>query len=187
MSSSTKTELLHEASRMLLAKGLNGFSLQELATSLNIKKASLFHHFPSKKALAIELYQFYQSSFQTWISEHEALKPEKQILAYAQELVRWIVIKKRVCPVGALSLEWHLVEPDLQTEIKKLHLLQKNWLTQMFKEISKTKKLNLSIHDAVLSSMALLQGSIQIARINNAPELVMKNLKSHLKIIMENS
>jgi len=96
------------------------------------------------------------------------------------------VIKKRVCPVGALSLEWHLVDPELQTEIKKLHLLQKNWLLLMFKEISKSKKLNLSINDAVISSMALLQGSIQIARINNAPDLVMKNLKSHLKLIMVN-
>ena len=46
MSSSTKDQVLHEASRMLLSKGLNGFSLQELAESLNIKKASLFHHYP---------------------------------------------------------------------------------------------------------------------------------------------
>jgi TetR/AcrR family transcriptional repressor of nem operon len=176
---STKTELLHEASRMLLAKGLNGFSLQELATSLNIKKASLFHHYPSKNALAIELYCFYQSSFLAWTKKYENLSPEKQILKYAQKLTTWICEKQRVCPVGALSLEWHLVDPDLQVEIKKLHMLQKDWLTSLIKEMD----LRIPRHDAVIGTMALIQGSIQLARMNDEPQLVIKNLKSYLKSI----
>ncbi|MFP5387485.1 MAG: TetR/AcrR family transcriptional regulator, partial [Bacteriovoracia bacterium] len=83
---STKTELLHEASRMLLDRGLKGFSLQELATSLNLKKASLFHHYPSKTALAIELYRFYQDAFVAWVKRYEHLPPEKQIINYAEKL-----------------------------------------------------------------------------------------------------
>src|SRR6476619_8244746 len=109
MSTSTKQELLHEASRMLLAKGLNGFSLQELASKLNIKKASLFHHYPYKNALAIELYRYYQSAFEAWAKENEHLPPEKQMIAYGEKLTTWICEKQRVCPVGAMSLEWNLV------------------------------------------------------------------------------
>ncbi len=176
---STKTELLHAASKMLLSKGLNGFSLQELATALNIKKASLFHHYPSKTALAIELYRFYQKSFVDWVIRFEHLTPEKQIINYAEKLTTWICEKQRVCPVGALSLEWHLVEPELQVEIKKLHELQKAWLGQLF------KKMNVRIprQDAVIGTMALIQGSIQLARINEDPKMVIKNLKSYLKSI----
>lgn len=185
MSTSTKTEILHEASRMLLSKGLNGFSLQELASSLHIKKASLFHHFPSKTALAIELYRFYQQSFLNWSREHEHLPSEKQILSYAKKLTTWICVKKRVCPVGALSLEWHLVEPELQVEIKRLHDLHREWLTSLFKEIKKEKKLKLSVNEAVMGCMALLQGSIQIARLNDDPSLVMKNFKGYLKSLKE--
>jgi AcrR family transcriptional regulator len=70
MSSSTKEDLLHEASRMLLSKGLNGFSLQELASKLNLKKASLFHHYPSKNALAVELYRYYQTAFLSWTQKN---------------------------------------------------------------------------------------------------------------------
>lgn len=187
MSTSTKTELLHEASRMLLKKGLNGFSLQELATSLNLKKASLFHHFPSKTALAVALYQFYQESFQSWAKQHKDLAPEKQIISYAEELTRWICEKQRVCPVGALSLEWHLVEPELQVEIKKLHQMQRDWLTRLFKLIQKDEGLKLSLNDAVLGTMGLLQGSIQLARLNDDPGMVKKNLKSYLKVIKEDS
>lgn len=176
---STKTQLLHEASRMLLAKGLNGFSLQELAQSLNIKKASLFHHYPSKSALAIELYRFYQAAFLEWVKKYEHLPPEKQILNYAEKLTTWICEKQRVCPVGALSLEWHLVEPELQVEIKKLHELQKSWLSKLMKEMD----VRIPKADAVIGTMALIQGSIQLARINDDPKLVIKNLKSYLKSI----
>lgn len=179
MSTSTKTELLHEASRMLLSKGLKGFSLQELASSLNIKKASLYHHFPSKKALAIELYRFYQESFMEWALQHEKLPPEKLIMTYAQKLTSRICEKQRVCPVGALSLEWHLVEPEIQVEIKKLHELQKSWLSKLFKQIP----IRVTQQEAVLGTMGLLQGSIQLARLNDDPSLVLKNLKSYLKAI----
>jgi len=176
---STQENLLHEASRMLLSKGLNGFSLQELADSLKIKKASLFHHYPSKTRLAIELYRYYLESFKIWTEDQAKYPPEKQILLYAQKLTHWICLKKRVCPVGTLSLEWNNVEPELQKEIIKLHNAQKIWLKKMFKQM----KVKVSTHDAVITTMALLQGSIQLARINNDPSLVNKNLKTFLRSI----
>jgi TetR/AcrR family transcriptional repressor of nem operon len=184
MSSSTRDEILHEASRMLLSKGLNGFSLQELAEKLKIKKASLFHHYPSKKALAVELYRFYQRAFQEWALAYEKLPPEKQIIAYVDELTRWICEKQRVCPVGALSLEWHLVEPDIQVEIKKLHELQKDWLTKLMKKLG---PLRLSVNEAVIGTMGLIQGSIQLARLTSDPALVKKNLKNYLKSIKDDA
>ncbi len=185
MSSSTKEELLHEASRMLLSKGLNGFSLQELATNLNIKKASLFHHYPSKNALAVEVYRFYQTAFISWTQKYEHLSAEKQILKYAQTLTSWICEKKRVCPVGALSLEWGLIDPALQEEIIKLHTIQKSWLMKLFKKIHQEQGLRLPIQDAVLQTMGLIQGSIQLARMNNDTDMVKKNLKSYLNTIKE--
>lgn len=183
MSSSTKDQVLHEASRMLLSKGLNGFSLQELATSLNIKKASLFHHYPSKNAIAVELYRYYQSAFNSWTEKYSHLNAEKQIVAYAETLTTWICEKQRVCPVGALSLEWGLVDPSLQTEIKNLHQKHKDWLTKLYKELNKNEGLRLPVKEAVIQTMSLIQGSIQLARINNDSQLVIKNLKNYLKMI----
>jgi TetR/AcrR family transcriptional repressor of nem operon len=185
MSSTTKEDILHEASRMLLSKGLNGFSLQELATKLNLKKASLFHHYPSKNALAVELYRFYQTSFELWVVEHSHLSAEKQIISYVEKLTSWICDKERVCPMSALSLEWKLVDPDLQEEIKKLHVLQKEWITKQFKVIQKEGKLRLPLQDAVLQSMSLIQGSIQLARVTGEPDLAKKNMKSFLKVIKD--
>ncbi len=183
MSSTTKEQILHEASRMVLNRGLHGMSLQELAEKLNLKKASLFHHYPSKLALAIELYRFYQKSFLSWAKDHKHHTPEKQIILYAKELTRWICEKQRVCPVGALSLEWHLVEPELKIEIMQLHTFQKEWLTKLFKEIRKETAMRVSLSEAVMGTMALLQGSIQLARLNDNPNLVKTNIASYLKSI----
>lgn len=183
MSTSTKTEILHEASRMLLSCGFHGFSLQDLASKLNIKKASLFHHYPSKTALAVEVYRLYQSSFIEWADNHQNLSAEKQIVSYAEKLTSWICDKQRICPVGALSLEWHLVDPIIQVEIKKLHEMQRQWLAEKFKVIKKEVGLKLTINDAVMSTAALLQGSIQLARINEDSSYVKKNLQLYLKCI----
>ena len=183
MSTTTKEQILHEASRMVLDRGLHGMSLQDLAQTLNLKKASLFHHYPSKLALALELYRFYQHSFTEWTRAHQDYPPKKQILLYAKELTRWICEKQRVCPVGALSLEWHLVEPELKIEIKKLHTIQREWLESLLKEIRKTEKLKVTLPEAVMGIMGLIQGSIQLARLNDDPELVNKNLSSYLKSI----
>ena len=183
MSTSTKSELLHEASRMLLSRGFNGFSLQDLASKLNIKKASLFHHYPSKNALALEIYRLYQDSFTEWTLSHAHLTDEKQIIAYAEKLTSWICDKQRICPVGALSLEWHLVDPTIQTEIKTLHEMQRSWLSLRFKGMKKDGNLKLSVSNAVMSTAALLQGSIQLARINDDSSIVKKNLLVYLKSI----
>jgi TetR/AcrR family transcriptional repressor of nem operon len=177
--STTKIQVLHEASRLLLARGLHGFGLQELAAVLKIKKASLFYHYPSKTALAVELYRFYQTAFVAWTERHAHLAPERQVLRYAETLTSWICEKQRVCPVGALSLEWHLVGPELQTEIKKLHELQRRWLAVCYRNLD----LAIPRAEAVTTTMALIQGSIQLARVNDDPKLVLRNLKTYLKSI----
>jgi hypothetical protein len=77
------------------------------------------------------------------------------------------------------------VDPALQEEIKKLHLIQKEWLTNLFKTIQKEDGLRLPVKEAVIQTMGLIQGSIQLARINHDSQMVIKNLRSYLKTIKE--
>ena len=182
--SNTKTELLHEASKIFLKKGFHGLTLQNLADSLKIRKASLFHHVNSKKQLGIELLKFYQDSFVAWTVKHEGMAPKKQIIAYADELTRWICEKKRVCPVGAMTLDFDNVEVEIQEELKKLHYLQRDWLTKQFKEIKKSEELRVPVPAAMEMTISLLQGSIQTARMLDKPEIVKQNLNHFLKGIL---
>lgn len=175
----TKILLLHEASKMLLTKGLEGFGLQELADKLQIKKASLFHHYPSKSTLGLELFRFYQKSFDEWVYQNQNFSPEIQLLKYANKLTSWTCEKERVCPVGALSLEWPLIDEELKREVKILHENHKKWLTKIYKNID----LKIPVSEAVNGTIAILQGSIQLARMTSDRNLVKKNFKSYFKSI----
>jgi TetR/AcrR family transcriptional regulator len=46
-----KVEVLREATRLFAERGYDGMSMGDLAASVGLRKASLFHHFPTKDAL----------------------------------------------------------------------------------------------------------------------------------------
>ncbi|MBS2017598.1 MAG: TetR/AcrR family transcriptional regulator [Deltaproteobacteria bacterium] len=47
----SRDDVLREATRLFAEKGYDGFTMGELATRIGLRKASLFHHFPTKDAL----------------------------------------------------------------------------------------------------------------------------------------
>ena len=50
-----RTEILRAAATMLRQKGYADMSLRDLASEVNMKAGSLYYHFPSKDALAVEV------------------------------------------------------------------------------------------------------------------------------------
>jgi AcrR family transcriptional regulator len=52
---STRERILLEASRLFARKGYHGTSTREIAAAVRIQQPSLFHHFPSKRAIMAEL------------------------------------------------------------------------------------------------------------------------------------
>jgi len=47
----SKDDVVREATRLFAEKGYDGLTMGELATRVGLRKASLFHHFPTKDAL----------------------------------------------------------------------------------------------------------------------------------------
>ena len=53
----TRERILVEASRLLATRGYHGTTTREIARAVGISQPSLFFHFPSKSAIASELYR----------------------------------------------------------------------------------------------------------------------------------
>lgn len=51
----TKRRILREAAALYRRNGFNGTSMQDVATAVGITKSSLYHHFPKKQALLLEI------------------------------------------------------------------------------------------------------------------------------------
>jgi AcrR family transcriptional regulator len=56
--SDTRRRILIEASRLLSVHGYHGTTTREIAAAVGISQPSLFFHFPTKRAIVEELYEF---------------------------------------------------------------------------------------------------------------------------------
>src|SRR6185369_4080497 len=61
--SDTANRILDVAERLAQTRGFNGFSYADIATELDVTKASLHYHFPSKAALGRALIARYHDVF----------------------------------------------------------------------------------------------------------------------------
>jgi AcrR family transcriptional regulator len=76
MTSSTKNRILDAANKVIEKKGLNCFTLDEVAKEADISKGGLLHHYPSKDKLIKGLIENYIDLLQSRISEREKILSE---------------------------------------------------------------------------------------------------------------
>ena len=69
-----KEKILFEANKVIAKKGLNSFTLEEVAKEAGISKGGLLYHFPSKDKLIQGLIQFYMEQFENKIDKKRWLK-----------------------------------------------------------------------------------------------------------------
>lgn len=99
-----KEKILEAAEQLVQDRGLNAVSFQDLANAVGLRKASLFHHFPNKEALAralIERCQTKHGPKYLAVVESDGPAPEKlrQLAAIFEEGLR----THRPCLIAALG------------------------------------------------------------------------------------
>src|SRR5580693_3627241 len=65
----TAERILDTAERLVQTQGFNGFSYADIAAALDIRKASIHHHFPTKADLVRRLMARYQATFSAALEE----------------------------------------------------------------------------------------------------------------------
>ncbi|MBI5636335.1 MAG: TetR/AcrR family transcriptional regulator [Nitrospinae bacterium] len=67
----TKKLIVEIATELIQQRGYQGFSYQDIATRLGIKKASIHYHFPKKEDLGIAVISAYYQYIQDWIGKYD--------------------------------------------------------------------------------------------------------------------
>lgn len=80
--------IVHTVNRLLAEKGFEAMTVDEVALSVGIAKASLYKHFPSKEHLAAAAMVRVMRRAQDFIS---ALPPDATPLDNLQSVVRWVL------------------------------------------------------------------------------------------------
>ncbi len=106
----TRIHILEEAMPLFAAKGYNGVSMRHLARAVNLSSAALYHHFPDKHTLYLEVmkHSFVDKAHDIMRSGDEASDPVERFEAFIKRLTQ-VVTEDQI--FRALVM-WELLDGD---------------------------------------------------------------------------
>lgn len=125
----TRDQALIAARRLIQTRSYLGFSFQDVADAVGVRKPSLYYHFPSKEALGAQVLGEAIEAFRRWAQSVAALAPEDRLNAYFRMYRNDIRAGERVCPGGSFVAGWDCIEDELRGGVRAIRAEQVLWLT----------------------------------------------------------
>jgi TetR/AcrR family transcriptional regulator, transcriptional repressor for nem operon len=167
-SADTRAQILRIARRLIKTRSYLGFSFQDIADEVGIRKPSLYHHFPSKEALGVAVLRQSIEAFAKWAAKTPA-EPEEKLAAYF-ELYRYeLGAARAVCPAGALAPGWDCIEETLRSTVRELRAVQIEWLASFAADLMPDIRSG-SAHGWAAVVFATCQGGLICARMTGFAE-----------------
>lgn len=117
----TRERILEAAQRLTQTESYDGFSFRDVAAAVGIRKASIYHHFESKEALAIAMTERARERFGRWAAAQAARPPGERLAAYCFDLYgEHLGAGEALCPGGALVSGWSHLSDAVRTTVVAL-------------------------------------------------------------------
>jgi TetR/AcrR family transcriptional repressor of nem operon len=163
----TPTRILDVAERLVQHRGFNGFSYADVASELDVTRASLHYHFAGKAELGKALIERYASGFSdalTAIDERAADAPSK-LAAYA-ELYAEVLRRDRMCLCGMLAAEYETLPPPMRDAVLRFFEDNEVWVERVLEQGERegTLKLDGAANEIARTIVSALEGAMLVAR-----------------------
>lgn len=173
MSGETADLIMDVAHRLLTERGYSAFSYADIAQEIQIRKASIHHHFPTKTALVVAVLERHRLRMQ---EAHAALdervsSPLNRLKKYVEY---WeVCIRNRTepfCIAALLGAELPGLPDEIQIEVGKHFLSLRQWIARTMKDGVKQKTIRLQETPDIEAEMlmAAVHGAMLSARVNNS-------------------
>jgi TetR/AcrR family transcriptional repressor of nem operon len=136
---STREQILAVARGFIETRSYLGFSFQDVADAVGVRKASLYHHFPSKEALGIAVIRAATQSFKDWDAAR-AREPKDALESYFRMYRNTLKAGSGMCPAGALAPGWDVINAELHQAVQDLRNTQVTWLTGVLGALAPARK-----------------------------------------------
>lgn len=172
---STKDKILKEGRSLLQLHGYNGFSFQDIADKIDIKKPSLYDHYSSKEELMLAIIKRYQDAFVAWdasINQNSTLEKIRKVFdiyhAFTSD-------KQKVCPILALIVDMRDLPKSVQKEMRTFIDNWIQWLSDRISEGQKEGSVRTDMSPAMLAHFIYSQGmgSQFQSRVQDDPNLTL--------------
>ncbi|MFY9221989.1 MAG: TetR/AcrR family transcriptional regulator [Blastocatellia bacterium] len=187
-----REHILSIAQQLIYEHGFKGVSMENVAVAAKIKKANLFHYYPTKEALALAVFDYASDGFKQWINSYLSISFEHPLKNISQMFDSVILSMQQShcklgCFVGNLAQELSNYNENIRIKISNLF---NYWIEQLanFLAVAKTKGYFQKdfdpnfIAEAIIS---LFEGSLLIAKakkdtqpIENAKSMALNYLKT---------
>jgi TetR/AcrR family transcriptional regulator, transcriptional repressor for nem operon len=165
--SSTASDILDTAERLVQSRGFNGFSYADVSSELGITKAALHYHFAGKAELGESLIRRYTERFNAALAAIDASEisaPDK-LLAYC-DLYRATLRGQRMCLCGMLAAEYNTLGEPMREAIGTFFDQNRDWLAALLEAGWTDGALRSAVpaDQAAQSIIAALEGAMLVAR-----------------------
>jgi TetR/AcrR family transcriptional repressor of nem operon len=163
----TAARILDSAERLVQSRGFNGFSYADVASELQITKASLHYHFAGKAELGEALIERYAARFAEALEEIDRRGGDapRKLDAYAS-LYADVLREKRMCLCGMLAADYDTLPEPMRNAVIRFFDENEAWLTGVLQrgEEEGSLRLRRSATEAAQAIVGGLEGGMLIAR-----------------------
>src|SRR4029079_6627672 len=131
---STKEKILDAAQDLIQTRSFHGFSFQDIADRVGVRKPSLYHYFDSKDAIALAVLERAADWVRAQMAKVDGEDPAARPECYF-EIVRVIhQTGERMCPGGSFASLFDGVSSSVQSALHRFTKLHLSLLESIIRE-----------------------------------------------------
>ena len=164
---STKSLIIKTAEQLILSYGYQGFSYNDIATIINIRKSSIHYHFPLKEDLGIAFINKFSRLFALWNKRLGKISNKEKLMAFCKMYSELSQDGKRICPIGMVAGEYHTMPARIQENAQLLILQVEEWLEMLINDGISTGEFKSDLDPCETTRLIIftMSGSLKMARI----------------------
>lgn len=163
----TAGRILDIAERLVQTRGFNAFSYADIAAALNVTKASLHYHFPTKAKLGERLVERYQAAFMAALARIDASHDDAgtKLQAYVNIYID-VLDNDRMCLCGMLAADYATLPETIRNRVRQFFDANEVWLTRLLQQGKARKSLTFpgSPVENARYLVSTLEGAMLLAR-----------------------
>lgn len=164
----TAARVMDVAEALIQQRGYGGFSFDDVAQAVGIRKPSVHHHFRTKAELVAALARRYTERFESALAAIDVARrdPLARLKAYVQLFATTYAQDGRLCVCGMLGAEANALPADVADAVAGFFQLNLSWLTAAFRDAQRSGQVTTVQRAANLAELMLsaLEGAMVVGR-----------------------
>ena len=169
MATTTRERIVSSAQELMQTRSFTGFSFDDLAKRVGIRKPSLYHHFRSKDELGVEVLTQVMEKLEAASRSGATRSGAEQLQAYLQTMGEALGAGTRLCPGGSFIASWGVLPSSIRNSVKRMGGVHFAWLGRVLEQGRADGSLKVGGRDLQAAArwiFATVQGGLMLARVS---------------------